>query len=117
MKRLPRKTHFYIEKQVWCFQAPFRRKIKITFFIFINDIVTDIGSNFRHFADYPGSQAPFLGEEVTSPAIVDLNTILVRLCHPIEGLGGDCSRNFFGAMVKLHIVSCYLSCLRITNVF
>ena len=37
---------------------------------------------------YPGSQAPFWGEEVTSPAIVGLNTILVRLCHPIEGLGG-----------------------------
>ena len=39
-------------------------------------------------AQYPGSQAPFWGEEVTSPAIVGLNTILVRLCHPIEGLGG-----------------------------
>ena len=37
---------------------------------------------------YPGSQAPFWGEEVTSPAIVGLNTFLVRLCHPIEGLGG-----------------------------
>ena len=37
---------------------------------------------------YPGSQAPFWGEEVTPPAIVGLNTILVRLCHPIEGLGG-----------------------------
>ena len=37
---------------------------------------------------YPGSQAPFWGEEVTSPAIVGLNTILVRLYHPIEGLGG-----------------------------
>ena len=37
---------------------------------------------------YPGSQAPFWGEEVTSLAIVGLNTILVRLCHPIEGLGG-----------------------------
>ena len=40
------------------------------------------------FAKYPGSQAPFWGEEVTSPAIVCLNTFLVRLCHPIEGLGG-----------------------------
>ena len=65
---------------------------------------------------YPGSQAPFWEEEVTSPAIVGLNTILVRLCHPIEGLGGLLT-DFFGAMVKLHIVSCYLSCLRITNVF
>ena len=37
---------------------------------------------------YPGSQAPFWGEEVTSPAIVGLNTILVRLCHRIEGLSG-----------------------------
>ena len=25
---------------------------------------------------------------MTSPAIVGLNTILVKLCHPIEGLGG-----------------------------
>ena len=40
--------------------------------------------------EYPGSQAPFWEEEVTSPAIVGLNTFLViiRLCHPIEGLGG-----------------------------
>ena len=43
---------------------------------------------------YPGSQAPFWGEEVTSPAIVGLNTFLVRLCHPIEGLGG-LLKNFF----------------------
>ena len=43
---------------------------------------------------YPGSQAPFWGEEVTSPAIVGLNTFLVRLCHPIEGLGGLLT-NFF----------------------
>ena len=56
---------------------------------------------------------------MTSPAIVGLNTILVRLCHPIEGLGGLLSIFFFffGAMVKLHIVSYCLRCLRITNVF
>ena len=44
---------------------------------------------------YPGSQAPFLGEEVTSPAIVGLNTFLVRLCHPIEGLGGLLTKIFW----------------------
>ena len=44
---------------------------------------------------YPGSQAPFWGEEVTSPAIVGLNTILVRLCHPIEGLGGLLTKFFW----------------------
>ena len=44
---------------------------------------------------YPGSQAPFWGEEVTSPAIVGLNTILVRLCHPIEGLGGLLTKCFW----------------------
>ena len=44
--------------------------------------------SFRDHGHYPGSQAPFWGEEVTSPAIVGLNTFLVRLCHPIEGLGG-----------------------------
>ena len=53
---------------------------------------------------------------MTSPAIVGLNTFLVRLCHPIEGLDGLLT-NFFGAMVKLHIVSCCLSCLFIRNVF
>ena len=53
---------------------------------------------------------------MTSPAIVGLNTFLVRLCHPIEGLGGLLTK-FFGAMVKLHIVSSCLSCLLITNVF
>ena len=46
------------------------------------------------FLLYPGSQAPFWGEEVTSPAIVGLNIFLVRLCHPIEGLGGLLT-NFF----------------------
>ena len=45
-------------------------------------------SSSTGFTQYPGSQVPFWGEEVTSPAIVGLNTILVRLCHPIEGLGG-----------------------------
>ena len=44
---------------------------------------------------YPGSQAPFWGEEVTSPAIVGLNTFLVRLCHPIEGLGGLLTKSFW----------------------
>ena len=44
---------------------------------------------------YPGSQAPFWGEEVTSPAIVGLNTFLVRLCHPIEGLGGLLTKYFW----------------------
>ena len=44
---------------------------------------------------YPGSQAPFWGEEVTSPAIVGLNTFLVRLCHPIEGLGGLLAKFFW----------------------
>ena len=44
---------------------------------------------------YPGSQAPFLGGEVTSPAIVGLNTFLVRLCHPIEGLGGLLTKFFW----------------------
>ena len=44
---------------------------------------------------YPGSQAPFWGEEVTSPAIVVLNTFLVRLCHPIEGLGGLLAKFFW----------------------
>ena len=53
---------------------------------------------------------------MTSPAIVGLNTFLVRLCHPIEGLGGLLAI-FFGAMVKLHIVSCCLSSLLITKVF
>ena len=44
---------------------------------------------------YPGSQALFWGEEVTSPAIVGLNTIFVRLCHPIEDLGGLLTNFFF----------------------
>ena len=44
---------------------------------------------------YPGSQAPFWGQEVTSPAIVGLNTILVRLCHPIVGLGGLLTKFFW----------------------
>ena len=44
---------------------------------------------------YPGSQAPFWGEEVTSPAIVGLNTILVRLCHSIEGLDGLLTKLFW----------------------
>ena len=43
---------------------------------------------YCHTDKYPGSQAPFWGEELTLPAIVGLKTILVRLCHPIEGLGG-----------------------------
>ena len=43
---------------------------------------------------YPGSQAPFLGEEVTSSAIVGSNTNLVRLCHPFEGLGGLLTKFF-----------------------
>ena len=44
---------------------------------------------------YPGSQALFWGEEVTSPAIVGLNTFLVRLFHPIEGLGGLLTKFFW----------------------
>ena len=44
---------------------------------------------------YPGSQAPFWGEEVTSPAIVGLNTILVRLYHPIECLSGLLTNSFW----------------------
>ena len=44
---------------------------------------------------YTGSQAPFWGEEVTSPAIVGLNTFLVRVCHPIEGLGGLLTKFFW----------------------
>ena len=31
---------------------------------------------------------------MTSPAIVGLNTILVRLCHPTEGLGGLLTKMF-----------------------
>ena len=45
--------------------------------------------------NYTGSQAPFWGEEVTSPAIVGLNTFLVRVCHPIEGLGGLLTKFFW----------------------
>ena len=51
-------------------------------------MTTTVKEKFAVFALYPGSQAPFWGEEVTSPAIVGLNTFLVRLCHPIEGLCG-----------------------------
>ena len=57
---------------------------------FVNHFPLDyeeICSLFLNSYYYPGSQAPFWGEEVTSPAIVGLNTFLVRLCHPIEGLG------------------------------
>ena len=32
---------------------------------------------------------------MTSPAIVGLNTILVRLCHPIEGMGGLLTISFW----------------------
>ena len=61
---------------------------------------------------YPGSQTPFWGEEVTSPAIVGLLGFAILLKAWV-----DCSRNIFGTMVKLHIVSCCLSCLHITNIF
>ena len=47
------------------------------------------------FQCYPGSQAPFWGEEVTSPAIVGLSTFLVRLCHPIESLGELLTKYFW----------------------
>ena len=56
---------------------------------------------------YPGSQAPFWGEEVTSPAIVGLNTFLVRLCHPIEGLGGLLTKFFLARWLNytlFHVV-------------
>ena len=53
------------------------------------------GLDSQDLCKYPGSQAPFWGEEVTSPAIVGLNTILVRRCHPIEGLGGLLTKFFW----------------------
>ena len=52
---------------------------------------------------YPGSQASFWGEEVTSPPIVGLNTILVRLCHPIEGLGGLLTKLFLARWLNYQL--------------
>ena len=70
---------------------------------------------------YPGSQAPFWGAVLGRRGDITCYSwfeyILVRLCHPIDGLGGLLTNFFFGAMVKLHIVSCCLSCLLITNIF
>ena len=61
----------------------------------IPDFLLMYGVFTSESTSYPGSQAPFWGEEVTSPAIVGLNTFLVRLCHPIEGLGGLLTKFFW----------------------
>ena len=61
--------------------------------LFLNVFTASKGSN--NYTLFSGSQAPFWGEEVTSPAIVGLNTFLVRVCHPIEGLGGLLTKFFW----------------------